>query len=59
MSRFLPDLALRWADKRVCVIGHTATRWAFDHVLGGVALEQLVTETFVWREGWDYRLGSA
>lgn len=56
VSRFLPDLALRWADARVCVIGHAATRWAFEHVLGGIPLEDLLAETFVWRDGWEYAL---
>jgi hypothetical protein len=33
VTRFLVDVALRWDGVRICVIGHTATRWAFDHVL--------------------------
>ncbi|CAN5651766.1 hypothetical protein BH18ACT17_BH18ACT17_05460 [soil metagenome] len=36
VGRFLPDLASRWMDRRVLVIGHTATRWAFDHLIDGV-----------------------
>ena len=54
---FLLDLPRRWADQRVLVIGHTATRWAFDHLLDGVPIEDLVATPFGWREGWDYRLG--
>jgi 2,3-bisphosphoglycerate-dependent phosphoglycerate mutase len=45
--------------KRVVVIGHVATRWAFDHVVDGIPLESLVAEEFAWREGWEYRLGLA
>jgi 2,3-bisphosphoglycerate-dependent phosphoglycerate mutase len=56
VGRFLPDLALRWADARVLVIGHVATRWAFDHLLNGIALEDLIAADFAWREGWEYRL---
>jgi 2,3-bisphosphoglycerate-dependent phosphoglycerate mutase len=56
VGRFLPDLALRWADQRVLVIGHVATRWAFDHLLNGVALEDLIAADFGWREGWEYRV---
>ncbi len=55
VGRFLPDLHLRWAGARVLVIGHVATRWAFDHLLNGVALEVLLAEDFGWREGWEYR----
>jgi alpha-ribazole phosphatase/probable phosphoglycerate mutase len=56
VGRFLTDLPLRWADARVLVIGHVATRWAFDHLLDNVALEDLIAADFGWREGWEYRL---
>ena len=56
VGRFLPDLPLRWADARVLVIGHVATRWAFDHLLDGIALEDLIAADFAWREGWEYRV---
>jgi 2,3-bisphosphoglycerate-dependent phosphoglycerate mutase len=39
---------------RVLVIGHVATRWALDHFVNGVPLEQLVDEDFAWQEGWEY-----
>ena len=53
---FLDDLAPRWDGARVLIIGHVATRWALDHYLDGVALEQLAAEEFAWQEGWEYRL---
>jgi 2,3-bisphosphoglycerate-dependent phosphoglycerate mutase len=56
VGRFLPDLRLRWEGARVLVIGHNATRWAFDHLLDGVALEDLLAADFGWREGWEYRM---
>ena len=55
-ARFLPDLPPRWDGQRVLVIGHVATRWALDHAIGGVPLEDLVGEDFAWRPGWEYRL---
>ena len=58
VGRFLPDLRLRWEGARVLVIGHVATHWGFDHLLNGIALEELATADFVWREGWEYRLAS-
>jgi 2,3-bisphosphoglycerate-dependent phosphoglycerate mutase len=57
VGRFMNDLELRWSDRRVLVVGHTATRWAFDHLLEGMAVEDLVASPFSWREGWEYRLG--
>jgi hypothetical protein len=41
----------------VLIIGHVATRWGLDHVIGGVPLEELAVADFAWREGWEYRLG--
>ncbi|WP_067179416.1 histidine phosphatase family protein [Microtetraspora niveoalba] len=55
-GRFLSDLPLRWSGTRVLVIGHVATRWAFDHLIDGIPLEELVDADFGWREGWEYRL---
>ncbi len=56
VGRFLGDLSLRWSDTRVLVIGHVATRWAFDHLIDDVPLEKPVDADFGWREGWEYRL---
>jgi len=56
VERFVHDLQPRWSECRVLVIGHTATRWAFDHLIDGVPIEELVSEPFTWQEGWEYRL---
>lgn len=56
VGRVLADLPLFWPDARILVIGHVATRWAFDHLINGDALEDLVSADFAWREGWEYRL---
>jgi 2,3-bisphosphoglycerate-dependent phosphoglycerate mutase len=56
VGRFLDDVPPRWDRTRVLVIGHVATRRGLDHYLNNVPLEQLVTEDFEWREGWEYRL---
>ena len=56
VERFVHDLEPRWTDRRLLVIGHTATRWAFDHLIDGVPVEELVAAPFTWREGWEYRI---
>lgn len=56
VGRFLPDLPTRWADCHVVVIGHVATRWGLDHFINGRRLEDLATEEFLWREGWEYAI---
>jgi 2,3-bisphosphoglycerate-dependent phosphoglycerate mutase len=57
VGRFLADLPLRWDSRRVLVIGHVATRWGLDHVIGVVPLETLAAADFAWQPGWEYRLG--
>jgi broad specificity phosphatase PhoE len=55
VASFLDDVAR--AERGIAlVIGHTATRWALDHLLTGVSLEDVVTRPFAWREGWVYDL---
>ncbi len=56
MQRFLEDLFLRWDDLRVVVIGHAATRWAIQHLIDGVKLDDLVSAPFEWKEGWEYKV---
>jgi broad specificity phosphatase PhoE len=55
-GHFLEDLHLRWDGKRVLVVGHVATRWALDHYLNHMALEDLMDADFGWQEGWEYFL---
>jgi 2,3-bisphosphoglycerate-dependent phosphoglycerate mutase len=52
----LRELAMQDEVQRVLLIGHVATRWALDHLVNGVPLEQLAVEPFAWREGWEYVL---
>jgi 2,3-bisphosphoglycerate-dependent phosphoglycerate mutase len=56
VERFLGDLRDLWPGQRVLVIGHVATRWALDHWIRGVPLEQLAEEAFQWQPGWEYQL---
>lgn len=59
VASFLRELAAEHEGNRVLLIGHVATRWALDHQVLGIPLEQLVTSPFEWREGWEYRLRAA
>ena len=56
VGRFLGDLPLRWTGQRILVIGHVATRWGLDHLLGGAPLEDLIEQGFTWQEGWEYQV---
>lgn len=56
VGRFLSDLPLRWEGRRVLLIGHVATRWGLDHLIGAIPLEDLVAADFAWQPGWEYLL---
>ena len=56
IRRFLADIVANYQDKRIVVIGHSATRWSLDHLINGIALEDLVTAPFNWQPGWEYRV---
>lgn len=58
VSSFLDEVGQVPDTGRVLVVGHSATRWAIDHLLTGRPLEELVAETFVWQDGWEYVLSS-
>ena len=59
VASFLDDVRGGFAGRRILLIGHTATRWALDHLLDGRQLEQVVAAPFDWREGWEYDLDPA
>jgi alpha-ribazole phosphatase/probable phosphoglycerate mutase len=56
VAGFLVEIVERLPPGRVLLVGHTATRWALDHLVDGARLEELVVAPFDWRHGWDYEL---
>jgi broad specificity phosphatase PhoE len=58
MRSFLDDLQPAYDGKRVLLVGHSATRWALQHLFEGTPLEELVDAPFAWQEGWEYVLPS-
>jgi broad specificity phosphatase PhoE len=57
VSSFLADVRARWDGKRVLVVSHAAPRWALQHLLDGVPLEELVGAPFEWQPGWMFAVG--
>ncbi len=53
---FLDGLARDWNGKGVVVIGHVATKLAFDQLLGGLSLDEVASAPFTWQPGWQYVL---
>jgi broad specificity phosphatase PhoE len=52
----LADIKSEWEGQRVLLVGHSANRWALEHLLGGRDLADLVTAPFDWQPGWEYIL---
>lgn len=52
----LEDLRRDHDGERVLVIAHSANRWALQHLLDGIPLEQLVAAPFAWQPGWEWTL---
>jgi len=53
---FLNDLFPELDGTRVLLIAHSANRWALQHLLLGLPLEEVVRGPFDWQEGWEYAL---
>ena len=54
VESFLGDVT----GERVLVIGHRAIKVAFDHLLGGLTLEDAVNAPYAWQPEWSYALGT-
>jgi broad specificity phosphatase PhoE len=52
----LDDLVDRWDGARLLLVGHSANKWALDHLLLGADLEELTSAGMDWQPGWEYRL---
>jgi broad specificity phosphatase PhoE len=56
LADFLRELAARWDGASVVLVGHSVTRWALDHLITGVPLQELIEAPFAWQPGWRYVL---
>ena len=54
IESFLDDLRAGWTGKRAVAVSHAAPRWALQHLLDGVALEDVVGAPFDWQPGWTF-----
>lgn len=52
----LDELCRHWPGGWVLLIGHRATHYALDVLIGGQALEDLIPTPFRWQPGWEYDL---
>jgi broad specificity phosphatase PhoE len=55
VSGFLGSLPNGGAQP-VLIVGHRATKYALDHLLGRHDLAEVIAGPFVWQPGWEYLL---
>lgn len=58
MHSLLADLAGDFDGMRIVLIGHSATKWALDHLVNGQDLRVAMTTDFAWQPGWEYKLAN-
>jgi 2,3-bisphosphoglycerate-dependent phosphoglycerate mutase len=56
VSAWLTEVTTRFSGRTVLVIGHRATLYALEHLVGGVPLHDAVSSTRHWQPGWTYRV---
>lgn len=52
-GRFIDEL---FDAEAVLVIGHRATYYAFEHLLGRRPLSEVISEPWSWQPGWRYEI---
>ena len=56
MKDFLNEAKVKYAGKRIMIIGHRATQYGLDNLINGVPLEKLTATHFKWQPGWGYKV---
>ena len=52
----LSELRDEWPGGFVLIVGHRATHYALDHLLGGLDLRDALRRPWKWQPGWKYDL---
>lgn len=53
---FLLSLGSAWEATSICIVAHSANRWALDWLLHGRPVADSVVAPFAWQPGWRYEL---
>jgi len=56
MAAFLRDIQSRHEGERILLISHSANRWALEHLLNNIPLEDLIDAPSAWQPGWEFVL---
>lgn len=52
----LGDLRMEREGERLLLVGHSANRWALQHLLLGATLAEVIGAPFAWQPGWEFEL---
>jgi len=48
------ELKEKYPDKIVLVVGHRATQYSLDTLIGGKTIEECLNTSFKWQPYWEY-----
>jgi len=53
---FYKELKEKYSDKIVLIVGHRATQYGLDTLVGGKSIEECLSAPFKWQPYWEYNL---
>lgn len=54
MKAFLEEVAKKYDDGKIMIIGHRATQYGLEEWINGVPLKEAVLASWRWQPGWEY-----
>ncbi len=56
IHEFYKELKEKYPDKTILVVGHRATQYGLDTLVGGKTVEECLDAPFKWQPYWEYNL---
>jgi len=53
---FYKELKKKYPDKTILIVGHRATQYGLDTLVGSKTIEECLTTPFKWQPYWEYNL---
>ncbi|MDD5145115.1 MAG: histidine phosphatase family protein [Candidatus Pacebacteria bacterium] len=53
---FYTELKEKYPDRTVLIVGHRATQYGLDTLVGGKTIEECLSVPFKWQPYWEYNL---
>lgn len=55
-QEFYKELKERYPNKTILIVGHRATQYGLDTMVGGKTIEECLSAPFRWQPYWEYNL---